>query len=123
MKTSDLVVLIPYSQGVMVYHRGAGGGLHHANTPPNWHAVLDFVSALPQPRLAAVLDRQPSRCLMDLLLRETDLFIIPDRWVQHIPIWRSSDRAHLAMQITDAFLSEPIRLLGHKNTGLERTAP
>jgi len=117
VKTPDLVVLVPYSQGVMIYHRGAGGDLCHASdTPPSRHAVLDFVCKLPQPRLATILDGHPCRWLMDLLLRETHLCIIPDRWVQHIPIWKSSDRAHLAMQLTDAFLSEPIRLLGHKNT-------
>lgn len=117
MSSPDLIVLIPYSQGVMTYHRDHGGELRPAEISPSWHAVFDFVSTFPPPRLVTVLDRQPSRCLMDLLLRETDLCIVPDCWAQHIPIWRASDRAYLAMQLTDAFLSEPIRLLGHKNTG------
>jgi len=126
-KTSELAILIPYSQGAMLYHRPTGGDLRcAADTPPSRHAVLDFVRELPQPRLAVILGRHPGRWLMDLLLQESDLCVIPDRWVQHIPIWKSSDRAQLAMQLTDAFLSEPIRLFGRKNTGsaeqIERTA-
>jgi len=121
-KNPEIVILIPYSQGAMVYHRPRGGDLHRAtHTPPSRHAVLDFVRGLPPPRLAVILGRHPCRWLMKLLLQETDLCIIPDRWVRHIPIWRSSDRAHLAMRLTEAFLSEPIQLLGCKNTETEQT--
>lgn len=116
MRSPDLAILIPYSQGFMVYHRPPGGDLRYADTPPSRHAVLNFVYELPQPRLAAILARCPGRLLTDLLLRETDVCLIPDRWMQHIPIWKTCDRAHFAVQLTEAFLSEPIRLLG-RNTG------
>lgn len=113
----NLVILIPFSQGLMVYRRAADGKVHCVFDARSPHAALEVICELPQPRLAAILDRRPYRLLMDLLLRETDLCLIPDGWVSHIPIYKPSVRAQFAVQLVEAFLKEPIRLLGSQNTG------
>ena len=113
----NLAILIPYSQGLMVYRRVAGGKLRCVFDARDPQDALEVVCELPQPRLAAILDRYPYHLLMELLLCETDLCLIPDGWLSHIPIYKPCDRAEFSVQLVEAFLKEPIRLLGRKNTG------
>jgi hypothetical protein len=116
----NLVILIPYSQGLMIYRQGADRKVcrvFDARTPQD---ALEVVCELPHPRLAAILDRSPYNLLMEILLRETDLCLIPDGWLSHIPIYKPCDRAEFSVQLVEAFLKEPIRLFGAKDTGVPR---
>lgn len=119
----NLAVLIPYSQGIWLYvRRSDRQALHHALSSSHSRSpveVVDFLCHLPQPRLATWLGADPSCLLGDLIVREIDLCIIPDRWMKHIPISQTCQRAQFALQLTEAFLKEPIRLFGRKRTGCE----
>jgi hypothetical protein len=116
----NLVILIPYSQGLMVYRHLPDGEVRYvlgAGTPQD---ALEVVCELPHPRLAAILDDHPYRLLAQLLVRETEICLIPDGWLNHIPIYKPCDRAQFSVQLVEAFLKEPIRLFGAKDTGVPR---
>ncbi len=119
MSLPNLLVLIPYSQGIMIYRRAQAEQLHHTESSPVELAVLEALAQLPAPRLVAYLGTGPHRLLGQMLLRETDLCLIPTAWMKHIPLHQPASRARFAVQLIEAFLSEPIRLLGNKTT--ERT--
>jgi hypothetical protein len=52
--------------------------------------------------------------LGQILIQNTGLCVIPDRWLEHIPYWERIQRAEFAIQLIEAHLSAPIRLLGAK---------
>ncbi len=111
-----LLLLVPYSQGFMIYRRAGSEELQHLLNSPSPYAVLTALHKLPLPRLVVLLDRFPGRLLGELLLRETDLCLIPQAWVKHIPCHQPNQRARFTLQLLEAFLKEPIRLLGNKAT-------
>ena len=51
----------------------------------------------------------------ELLLEQTDLCLIPDPWLKHIPRHQPKRRAEFALQLLEAYLEDPIRLLGAKD--------
>ena len=116
MSCPHLLLLVPYSQGFMIYRRAGSEELQHLLNSPSPYAVLTALHQLPQPRIVALLDRFPPRLLGELLLRETDLCLIPQAWVKHIPCYQPDPRARFTLQLLEAFLQEPMRLLANKAT-------
>ena len=53
--------------------------------------------------------------LGQVLIQDTDLCVIPGRWLEHIPYWDSLKRAEFAVQLVEAHLSTPIRLYGARD--------
>ena len=69
----NLAVLIPYSQGIWIYSKSDGEPLRYAMNSPHSRTsseVVDFVSQLPEPRLATWLGSGPCTLLGQLLERE-----------------------------------------------------
>ena len=115
LSARNLAVLIPYSQGVWIYSRSDGGPLSYAMDSPASQVlseVVDFVSQLPEPRLATWLGVGPWTVLGQLLEREIELCVIPDRWVKHIPDYQRDEQAQFTVQLTEAFLQNPIKIFG-----------
>ena len=117
LSADNLAVLIPYSQGIWIYSKSDGEPLRYAMDSPHSRTsseVVDFLGQLPEPRLATWLGSGPCTLLGQILEREIELCIIPDRWVKHIPLHQTCERAQFTVQLTEAFLEDPIKLFGRK---------
>ena len=117
MKLPPLAVLIPYSKGIFVYVQTDSQGLHCALDTPYPQEILEQLQPLPSPRLVAFLGNGLWTALADVLLDQTDLCLIPDPWLKHIPHQQPKRRAEFALQILEAYFEEPSRLLGAKSPG------
>jgi hypothetical protein len=115
MKLPPLAVLIPYSKGIFVYVQTASQELHYVLSTHNRREILEQLDPLPPPRLVAFLGNAPWTALAELLLEQTDLCLIPDPWLKHIPRHQPKRRAEFALQLLEAYLEDPIRLLGAKD--------
>lgn len=114
MKLPPLAVLIPYSKGIFVYVQTASQELHCVLRTHNPREVLEQLEPLPPPRLVAFLGNVPWTALAELLLEQTDLCLIPDLWLKHIPPHQPKRRAEFTLQLLEAYFAAPIRLLGAK---------
>jgi len=114
VKLPPLAVLIPYSKGILVYVQTASQELYHVLDTAHPREILEQLEPLPQPRLVAFLGQGPWTALAEVLLEQTDLCLIPDPWLEHIPRHQPRRRAEFALQLLEAFLEDPIRLLGAK---------
>lgn len=117
MKLPALAVLIPYSKGVFVYVQTKSENLHHVLDTPNPRKILEAVRSLPPPRLVAWLGALPWTALSELLLEQTDLCLIPDPWLKHIPSHQLQRRADFTRQLLEVYFGDPICLLGIKKPG------
>ncbi len=116
MKLDNLAVCLPYSQGSHVYVRRAGEGqLLLCPGAFNDHAISDIPLLLDPPRLVVLVGQMWASFLGQILIQDTDLCVIPSRWLEHIPYWERLQRAEFAVQLVEAHLSTPIRLYGAKD--------
>lgn len=113
-KASNLLVLNPYSQGFFVFTKTAAGNLEPQTETRSPREILHLAGKLPRPRLAVYIGRAYDSFLSQLLFQETDLCTIPMAWISHIPLHEVNARAQFAVQLTEAYLSDPIRLFGAK---------
>lgn len=114
MKLPPLAVLIPYSMGIFVYVQTDSQDLHCALDASDPRHILEQLELLPQPRLVAFLGNGLWTPLAQVLLEQTDLCLIPDPWLKHIPRNQLRRRAEFALQLLEAYLEDPIHLLGAK---------
>lgn len=111
---TNLLVLNPYSQGFFVFTKTAAGNLEHRLTTSSPREILHLLGQLPTPRLAVHIGRAYDNFLSQLSLRKTDFCTIPMAWLSHIPLCQVEARAQFAVQLTEAYLNDPIRLFGAK---------
>lgn len=117
MNIENLAVCLPYSQGIHVYIRREGEErLLLGPETFNDDAISDIPLLLAQPRLVVLVGQLWGTFLGQILLQDTDLCVIPDRWLEHISYWERLQRAEFAVQLIEAHLSAPIRLYGAKDT-------
>ena len=117
MKVENLAVCLPYSQGSHVYVRRAGDE-RLLLCPEDFgdYAISDIPLLLDPPRLVVLVGQMWASFLGQILIQDTDLCVIPGRWLEHIPYWERLQRAEFAVQLVEAHLSAPIRLYGAKDT-------
>ena len=116
MKFENLAVCLPYSQGIDVYIRRAGEEeLLICPETFDDRAISDIPLTLAQPRLVVLVGKLWGTFLGQILIQNTDLCVIPDRWLEHIPYWEGLQRAEFVIQLIEAHLSAPIRLYGAKD--------
>lgn len=112
MKVENLAVCLPYSQGIHVYTRIAGQELRlWPETLDEW-TLPQITDPLPRPRIVVFVGTAHGSFLGEILLQQTELCIIPDRWLEHIPCWDRMKRAEFSIQLLEAHLSNPIRVFG-----------
>lgn len=117
MKLPPLAVLIPYSKGTFVFVQTNSQELHRVLDTSHPREILDILEPLPRPRLVAFLGNALWSALAEVLLEQTDLCLIPDPWLRHIPRHLLRHRAEFALQLLEAYFEDPIRLLGAKDPG------
>ena len=115
MRVENLAVCLPYSQGIDVYIRRAGEEKLLLCPTFNDRAISDIPLTLAQPRLVVLVGQLWGTFLGQILIQETDLCVIPDRWLEHIPYCERLQRAEFAIQLIEAHLDVPIRLYGAKD--------
>ena len=113
-KSPNLLVLNPYSQGFYVFTKIAAGDLERLVVTNSAREIFHTVGQLPRPRLAVHIGRAYDSWLGQLIFHETDFCTIPMAWMSHIPLRQVNARAQFAVQLTEAYLSDPIRLFGAK---------
>jgi len=117
MKVDNLAVCLPYSQGSHVYVRRPGEEkLLLCPETFGDYAISDIPLLLDPPRLVVLVGQPWATFLGQVLIQDTDLCVIPGRWLEHIPYWDRLQRAEFAVQLAEAHLSTPIRLYGAKDT-------
>ncbi len=116
MKVDNLAVCLPYSQGSQVYVRRAGEE-KLLLCPEDFrdYAISDIPLLMDPPRLVVLVGQPWATFLGQILIQDTDLCVIPGRWLEHIPYWERLQRAEFAVQLVEAYLSTPIRLYGAKD--------
>lgn len=119
MRLPNLAILIPYSRGFEIFFRDREGNLERVVDSNCPQVILRTISQLPPPRLAVHVGRSYDHFLAGLVFHQTDLCIIPEPWIRHIPLFRVRDRADFAMGLIEALLMEPICLFGAKNGALK----
>lgn len=113
MKTENLAVCLPYCKGITIYIQNAGQDLRRL-----WHDDLDdctlhkLTEVLHPPRLVIFVGIPCANEMGVLLLQQTNLCIIPDQWLEHIPPWNRVERAEFSIKLLEAHLNYPIRLFG-----------
>lgn len=117
MKLPPVAVLIPYSKGTFVYAQTDSQNMHLVLDTPHPREILSQLESLSPPRLVAFLDNTLWIPLAELLLEQTDLCLIPDPWLKHIPRQQPRRRAEFALHLLEAYFEDPIRLLGAKDRG------
>ncbi len=116
MNVDNLAVCLPYSQGSHVYVRRAGEEkLLLCPQAFNDYAISDIPLLLDPPRLVVLVGQMWATFLGQILIQDTDLCVIPGRWLEHIPYWDRLQRAEFAVQLVEAHLCAPIRLYGAKD--------
>ena len=116
MKLENLAVCLPYSQGSQVYVRRAGEeDLLLCPETFDDFAISDVPLLLDPPRLVVLVGQPWASFLGQILIQDTDLCVIPGRWLEHIPYWDRLQRAEFAVQLVHAHLNAPIRLYGAKD--------
>lgn len=116
MRVENLAVCLPYSQGIDVYVRIAGEHLRLWPETFDDQTISKITDPLPRPCLVVFIGRPWGSLLGEILFQQTDLCIIPERWLEHIPCWQRLQRAEFSVQLIEAHLSDPIQLFGAKNT-------
>ena len=117
MKADNLAVCLPYCKGVAVYIQKAGQDLQHLwNDDFDDWTIHKLSELLPPPRLVIFVGSPCSSEMGVLLLQQTGLCIIPDPWLEHIPLWNTTQRAESSIKLLEAHLNHPIRLLGNINS-------
>lgn len=111
-KVPNLIILNPYSQGFFVFTKLAEGNLERRAATNYAREVFHAVGQLPRPRLTVHIGQAYDSFLGQLIFHETDLCTIPMAWMSHIPLYQVGARAQFAVQLTEAYLSDPIRLFG-----------
>lgn len=111
-KVPNLIILNPYSQGFFVFTKLAEGNLQRLAATNYTREILHTIGQLPEPRLAVHIGRAYGSFLGQIIVQETDLCTIPMAWMSHIPLHRVNARAQFAVQLTEAYLRDPIRLFG-----------
>ena len=117
MKVQNLAVCLPYSQGIDVYIRRVGQEkLFLYPETFNDRTVSKIPQPLGQPRLVVLIGRVWGTFLGHMLLQNTDLCVVPECWLVHIPYSERLQRAEFAVQLIEAHISEPIQLFGAKDS-------
>jgi hypothetical protein len=111
-KWPPLAVLIPYSKGVLVYAQTTSKDLRCVLDTSKPREILEGLKPLPP--LVALLGDIPWKELCEVILEHTDLCIVPDPWLKHIPRNQRQRRADFTLQLMKAYFGSPIRLIGVK---------
>lgn len=115
MKVENLAVCLPHSQGIHVYLRRAGEDRLMLCPTFDDCAISDIPLLLAPPRLVVLVGQLWGTFLGQILIQETDLCVIPDRWLEHIPSWERLQQAEFAVHLIEAHLTTPIRQYGAKD--------
>lgn len=113
-KIPNLIILNPYSQGFFVFTKLAEGNCQRLVATNHAREIFHIVGQLPRPRLTVHIGRAYDSFLGQLIFQETDFCTIPMAWMSHIPFQQVNARAQFAVQLTEAYLNDPIRLFGAK---------
>lgn len=116
MKSPNLLVLSPYSQGFFIFTKMAAGNLERRGATGSPREIFHTVGQLPKPRLTIHVGRAYDSFLGQLIFHETDFCTIPMAWMSHIPLRQVEARAQFAVQLTGAYLNDPIRFFGAKES-------
>jgi hypothetical protein len=115
MKVGNLAVCLPDAQRIHVYLRRAGQEKLMLCPSFDDSGISDIPLLLAQPRLVVLVGQLWESFLGQILIQDTDLCVIPDRWLEHIPSWERLQQVEFAIHLIEAHLSTPIQQYGAKD--------